>query len=481
VAAASGCEGDDGPGPFDNVNVGSSSGIGGGGGASSSSSGTGGTLVANCNVDWINSFGDNAADVALDIAATADGTSYVIGVFVGTLTFGGTTHDMGMTGARGYFLGQLDPGGQAQWSESAIDGQKDDPSRTHVTVDDDGNVYAAFAYYNTTRFLGTDFNGSGRDVLVAKMDASGAAIWSKTLGGADDQSLAAIRVDGNGDVYLSGDYSGTADFEGNALPGPAAGVYVAKLAGADGAVQWATGFPAGAGTTSSDMAVDANGNTFLTGYFYQDLTGPGAVLNGGGFPSMYLIKVDASGGAGTKLQFETGQSSQQAHAVAVDSQGDVLFGGWFTSKVSFGGPEIDSGGLAGIVVKYDNDLDYKWATHISSDLTGAVEVQSIAVDGSDNIYVGGSYKTNIAFDPLGDHDLPPSDDEDGFIALLSPGGGHACSVQLGGAGTEKVQEIATDAAGNAYVAGRFGGELTVGTDTRMAAGNEDAFVLKLSP
>jgi hypothetical protein len=93
-----------------------------------------------------------------------------------------------------------------------------------LTVDDGGNVIS------TGWFMGTvDFNpGSGivnrtsvggEDVYVQKLDVNGDFVWAVSFGGSSSDRGYDIITDNGGNVYVSGNFTGTVDFD------PGAGVF----------------------------------------------------------------------------------------------------------------------------------------------------------------------------------------------------------------------------------------------------------------
>ena len=88
--------------------------------------------------------------------------------------------------------------------------------------------------------------------------------WAKRFGDADEQWGFGIAFDPAGDVMVTGQFRGSIDFGDGPLTTTGDGaVFVAKLAGADGAPRWSREFgPTGTGT---GIAIDAAGNVFLAG------------------------------------------------------------------------------------------------------------------------------------------------------------------------------------------------------------------------
>ncbi len=92
-----------------------------------------------------------------------------------------------------------------------------------VASDAAGNVCVTGSFSGTAAFGSgpaafTLTSAGGTDVFVAKYTAAGALLWARDLGGSGDDAGAGVTVDGAGNVYTTGSFSGTADFD----PGAAA-------------------------------------------------------------------------------------------------------------------------------------------------------------------------------------------------------------------------------------------------------------------
>ena len=104
-----------------------------------------------------------------------------------------------------------------------------------IAVDANGNVYTAGSFQSTVDFdpgpaiynLTAVSSFGGNDIFISKLDASGNFLWAKQLGGVLDDAGFSIAVDGNGNIYTTGYFTGTADFD----PGP--GTYNLNSAGTE--------------------------------------------------------------------------------------------------------------------------------------------------------------------------------------------------------------------------------------------------------
>jgi hypothetical protein len=86
-----------------------------------------------------------------------------------------------------------------------------------VTVDDEGNIYTTGSFNDTVDFdPGPDVMklnpGRGSAIFIQKLDANGNFLWAKSCGGKGNQIGQSIKVDAMGNVYTTGIFQDTIDF-----------------------------------------------------------------------------------------------------------------------------------------------------------------------------------------------------------------------------------------------------------------------------
>ena len=87
-----------------------------------------------------------------------------------------------------------------------------------IAVDASGNIYTTGYFAGTVDFdpsAGT-YNltsAGGNDIFISKLDASGNFVWAKQLGGTNDEKGNSIVVDASGNIYTTGNFAGTVDFD----------------------------------------------------------------------------------------------------------------------------------------------------------------------------------------------------------------------------------------------------------------------------
>jgi hypothetical protein len=154
-----------------------------------------------------------------------------------------------------------------QWAKSA--GGTSYDKGNSVAVHASGNNYIIGTFRDTATFGSTTLTSQGGyDVFVAKLSTNGAWQWAKSAGGSSDDRGRGVAVDTSGNTYITGYFHGTATFGSTTLTsqGPPPDVFVAKLS-TNGAWQWAKSAGGPNYDIGADVAVDASGNTYITGYF----------------------------------------------------------------------------------------------------------------------------------------------------------------------------------------------------------------------
>jgi hypothetical protein len=138
-----------------------------------------------------------------------------------------------------------------------------------LAADSGGNVVLTGALHGPVNFGGGSLVSAGQDdVVVAKLNAGGGLVFAKNFGDATDQWGLGVAVDANGDVLLTGFFNGTLDFgpPTAALTTVQTSAFVAML-GPDGTPVWSTQFTGNNTVIGRSIAATASG-VLVSGDFY---------------------------------------------------------------------------------------------------------------------------------------------------------------------------------------------------------------------
>ena len=354
-----------------------------------------------------------------------------------------------------------------------------------VAMDSDGNVLLTGFFEGTADFGGGPLTSAGlTDIFVVKLDADGNHLWSLAFGGTGDNRGSGVAVDGDGNILLTGQITGTVGFGGGPLTSVGGSdIFVVKL-DADGNHLWSGAF----GDTSHDfgkaVAVDGAGDVLLTGQFTDTVDFGGEPLisapnefgdkNREGF----AVKLNADGNHVWSLNLGgPGSTFVESFGVAVDGAGNVVFTGSLHGTKDFGGgPLTGSGGGDIFAVKLDSNANHLWSRVFGD--TGVDAGRGVAVDSAGNVVLTGAFHGTVDF---GGGPLTSVGGSDIFVVKLDADGNHLWSGAFGDTGFDRGFGVAVDGAGNVVLTGTFRDTVDFGGGPLAGAGFQDIFAVELDP
>ncbi len=391
-------------------------------------------LDVNGNFLWARQIGGSDDDYATDVVLDASNNIYLIGYYSGTVDFDPGAPISNITSnsnSRDIFVEKLDPFGNLVWAKS-VGGPGYDVAFS-IAIDKFDNVHFTGSFTGTADFdpnagiVNHVSNGSS-DVCVAKLDANGAYLWSKSIGGSSDDIGWAIAVDTSGNVYTTGVFQGMGDHD------PGAGIFNSGVNG--------------------------------TNIFVNKLSPTGTFI----FAKTIL------------------GNSSSPKTIAVDAAGNIYIGGLFGNTIDFD-PGIGTYNLSGSLGGYDAFI---WKLNALGNFSfakmhggsGNDYVNSIQLDAVGNIYHAGFFMGTSDFDPSGaSYPLTSTGvNPDCYVSKLDNNGNFAWVVAFNGTGDDGINSIHLNSSGGLYSTGYFSGNLDFdpGVGTANIVGNNDFFVHKLN-
>ena len=253
-----------------------------------------------------------------------------------------------------------------------------------IAVDGSGNVYVTGSSYATWGSPVRAYT-SGYDAFAAKLNGSGNLTWNTFLGGSGRDEGYGIAVGGSGNVYVTGSSNAT---WGSPVQAYTSGddAFVAQL-DSSGDLTWNT-FLGGSGSDEGNgIAVGGSGNVSVTGKSGADWGSPVRAYTS---DDAFAAQLDSSGNL-TWNTFLGGSSYDFGNGIAVDGSGNVYVIG--VSYATWGSPvRAYTSDEKPFAAKLDNSGNLTWNTFLGG--SGEEESgNSIAVDGSGNVYVTGHSET----------------------------------------------------------------------------------------
>jgi hypothetical protein len=258
------------------------------------------------------SFGGPLDEQINDMALDGVGNIVATGRYQGTVDFDPSSATMSHNIAVAYeaFTLKLTTTGDYVFS-AGYGGSGNVAYGTGVTADRAGNVYTVGNFQHTGDFDpgNSTFNLTAADagsVFITKLDPAGTFIYAKAIGGTDSLkgAPAEISVDKDQNVYTTGRFSGTQDFDPgagtqNLVSDGADDVFVSKL-DSTGAFVFAKSIGGTGNAFATGSTLDRDGNNIVTGVFDGGISfamsGGGTVgkVSAGG-TDLFLTKLDPNG------------------------------------------------------------------------------------------------------------------------------------------------------------------------------------------
>ncbi|MES2516051.1 MAG: SBBP repeat-containing protein [Bacteroidota bacterium] len=332
-------------------------------------------LNSSGNYIWAKSMGGPGYTEGKSISIDPSNNVLITGHFTSTADFDPGTGVYMLTegninGHGDTFIMKLDSAGNFNWANRF--GINEISMSSDVATDNSGNVYTT-GYYKGL----LDFDpGAGSYVLsspshanafILKLDGSGQFQWAKQFGDTTVECFGnGIAVDYNNNVYTTGYFSGTKDFDPGSgtylLTAPGTDLYISKLDNAGNFV-WAKNTSATYGVGQS-IGLDNLNNLYIIGKYVgsSDIdSGPGTYMFSNvqpttlPIPGIFFLKVGFSGLVKAAVVVGPGWS-EQGMGVAVDATGNVHATGYFQG--SNGVVDFDIGPLTYTLNSTDRNTNF---------------------------------------------------------------------------------------------------------------------------
>ena len=376
-------------------------------------------LDSNGNLVWAKSITGNGINDLIEatgIVTDASQNVYVTGFFQGTDSVdfdpGPGTFYLGsyQTGVGGFIL-KLDSNGNFVFAK-CFDGWAFPNS---ITIDSTNNIYTTGWFYEIVDFdpsLSTSYNfnctgfGQLNNSFVSKLNQNGDFVWAKQFVAIDSLNGGylqgqAIQVDGSGNVYTKGFFTGNSMTTTFIDMDPGLGTYLLSLdtlsgyddinylskLDANGNFVWAQAYlPGNTNWNFASLKLDPFGNMYTDG-------------------SSYLCKFTTSG---NMLWYK--YENEEYPQIDIDNEGKI----YTTGGVSIGI------GRAASISKYDTSGVLIWRNQIS--VHGLNQGHSIALDGYGNVFATGIIDTTVSTvgSGTGSFTLTSNGGYDIFVCKLSP-------------------------------------------------------------
>lgn len=369
---------------------------------------------------WAKNIGIASEEIAYSLVTDHLAHVYVVGVFSSTVDFdpGPNTFNLTSAGAKDVFILKLDSAGNFVWARN-VGGATEDVAFA-VGLDPLNNILVTGSFTTTADLdpgpLNYNLTASGsRDIYVLKLNNSGDFIWAKKMGGAGQEWTNAIAIDENGNVYTTGKFYGSIDFDPSPITSDSVtalqydDTFISKL-DSSGNYMWAAHFPGYGNEMGYGLAANEPGKLYFTGRFDGTVDfdpSPGDTFNitTSGNNDSFICKLTTNGSFVWVKSFD-GADAQTGLSLVFDPSGNgaIISSGSFTGITDFdpgtgNAPFTSAGNVDLYISKLDTAGNFVWTTSIgNSDNEGNA---SLALSTTGKLYMSGIFNSlNISFGSL---------------------------------------------------------------------------------
>lgn len=345
-----------------------------------------------------------------------------------------------------------------------------------IAVDALGNSYVVGNFGGNADFdpglgVATLTSSGASDIFLTKYDALSNYVWAFNLGcfGSYQANASSVACDANNNVYISGYFTGTVDFD----PGPGVTNVSTNLATNQYMYFFAKYNSAGQFMFINKIPVytaviksDALGNSYVTGTYAGSVDfdpGPGtSILNSAGSSQdIFLAKYDNLGNY-VWAQSMGGTLSETATDLWIEPSGNIVLTGSYQGSADFDPSAGTStltasfGSASIFIAKYNSSGNYIFAKGM-----GGVNVtaKSVAVveDKKKNILITGNFDKTVDFNPGPAIDTLKATGTtlDMFLAKYDSLGNYVWAKSFTGNWFEDAKDLAVDSIGNPTIIGVF--------------------------
>jgi hypothetical protein len=250
---------------------------------------------------------------------------------------------------------------------------------------------------------------------------------------------------------------------------------------------WATYMGGPGDDLGNDVALDPDGNVYVTGLTQAITSDPAGIFNppaGNGY-EVFVTKINPAG-AVVYTTYIGGSEVDESHSLALDAAGNIYIAGYTTSG-NFPVVNAFQATRKSFQDAYALKLDKNGSTIVYSTYLGGGQSDrafGIVVDPAGNAIVAGNTLSSDFPVSAGFQSRFGGGLGDAFITKFTPAGAVTFSTFLGGSGNDQAYDVARDSDGNIIVTG-FTTSQNFPTLKALYAnyrgGSDDIFITKLNP
>lgn len=457
------------------------------------------SYTSNGGLTWVRTWGGTGADEVQSVSINNQGRVSVSGGYNGIVDFnpqsgvdlktaiGGTDAFVSVFSDNGNYINSVCVGGIGY-------------DFANATLISTNSVFFAGLFANSV-----DFDPSSSDeIRVADSQTSFYASYQTTSStpeliqafqdrdGGDDV-VNAMATDASGNLYVCGNFEGSAVFDetsGEFASNGATDAFLAKYS-PSGELLLQITFGGTGNDVARDIVLASDGSIYVTGDFEgtMDIDPSSAVSNlvSAGDKDIFIVRYNALGQP-IWSQSIGGGAEDLCYSILLSNDGNPFICGQFRGTADF-----DPGNGVTSFTALNRDLFIAGYSASNGNLIWAKQVDGasnaygrmLAFDSENNVYAGGLFQGSIDADPgVSTFNMTSAGNNDGLLIKLTPSGDFVWAMQFGGTQADLLTDIEIDQENNIYLGGYFNSNFDIDPNPEVeqvsSNGNSDIFVMKFN-
>lgn len=321
------------------------------------------------------------------------------------------------------FLTKFNSNGSYAWTYTVGGTGDDRPS--DVITDSLGNIYVTGYFSGSVDFDPTDtvetYTASGtNDTFITKIGSDGTYEWTYVVSGDNSDQSTSIAIDRQNNLYITGFHISTAvDFDGSdsEVIIPAKGsmdTYILKITSNKQYVWAKTLGGTDYNIDSSDIAVDDEGNVFVTGGFsnpfglshpmdFDYSSGEDLHQSNSNTSDIFLTKIGTNGDYRWSTTWGN-DDAEKGMALTTDSNNIIYLSGYYNSALTINSTTLAAHGSTDtFLIKVLPDKSVSWAMGFGG--TASDYPENVLLDSNNTLYISGGMGNTVDFDPGEESDI----------------------------------------------------------------------------
>ena len=265
-------------------------------------------------------------------------------------------------------------------------------------------------------------NSTEGGIYFAKFDSLGNNIWEKEIfSGSSNDGGYSIKCDSENNVYITGSFRDTIDFQNNILIAYGiCDIFILKF-NSDGELIWAKHEGGNSWDWGYSLCLDNEDNLYVTGYFHGEANFSGLTINAEYLNAIFVAKYTSDGQL-IWIKHYGGEESffaNSGNSITADTNCNIYISGRFGGNINFDNFNFISDGSRDVfLMKMDSTGNIIWARAFGSQ-SDWDNTFSVTLDLLGNVYVTADFSQTITIDSL---TITTSEDHPTLIAKFNNNG-----------------------------------------------------------